>query len=265
VFDLDGTVYLGDALLPGAGEALEELKRGARVVYMTNKPLELPADYAAKLTRLGVPTSPAEVVSSTDALVLYLRERAPRARLFCVSERVVADLLVAEGFELSDEPDRVDVVVVSFDRTFDYRKLQIAFDAVRAGARIVATNIDPFCPVPGGGGLPDAAAMLAAVEACTGATAEAVVGKPSAHMAATALARLGVPAADTLLVGDRLLTDMRMARQAGMASALVLTGATSPEQLEASPEQPDFVIEGLADLLPDARSTVPDRPSRAVS
>jgi HAD superfamily hydrolase (TIGR01450 family) len=250
VFDLDGTVYLGDALLPGAGDALAALKRQARVIYMTNKPLELPADYAAKLTRLGVETAPDDVVSSTDALLLYLAEHAPGARVFCVAEPVVRDLLIDHGYRHTETAGEIDVVVVSFDRTFDYRKLQIAFDAVRAGARIVATNIDPYCPVPGGGGLPDAAAMLAAVEACTGARAEAVVGKPSAHMAATALARLGVPPGDAMLVGDRLLTDMRMARDAGMASALVLTGATTLEQVRAAAEQPDYVIDGLGRLLP---------------
>lgn len=257
VFDLDGTVYLGDALLPGAGAALAALKRHARVIYMTNKPLELPADYAAKLTKLGVPTPTEDVVSSTDALLLYLAEHAPGARVFCVAEPVVTNLLIAHGYRHTETAGEIDVVVVSFDRTFDYRKLQIAFDAVRAGARIVATNIDPYCPVPGGGGLPDAAAMLAAVEACTGARAEAVVGKPSAHMAATALARLGVPPADAMLVGDRLLTDMRMARDAGMASALVLTGATTLEQVRAAATQPDYVIDGLDRLLP-AAVTGPD-------
>lgn len=259
VFDLDGTVYLGDALLPGAGAALAALKRVARVVYMTNKPLELPTDYAAKLTRLGVPTAPDDVVSSTDALLLYLAEHAPGARVFCVAEPVVTNLLAEHGYPRTETAGEIDVVVVSFDRTFDYPKLQIAFDAVRAGARIVATNIDPYCPVPGGGGLPDAAAMLAAVEACTGARAEAVVGKPSVHMASTALARLGVPPADALLVGDRLLTDMRMAREAGMASALVLTGATTLEQVRSAAEQPDFVIDGLGRLLP-AASELPGTP-----
>lgn len=257
VLDLDGTVYLGDALLPGAGQTLAALRRHARVVYMTNKPLELPADYAAKLTKLGVPTTEHDVVSSTDALLLYLAEHAPGARVFCVAEPVVTNLLIERGYRHTETAGEIDVVVVSFDRTFDYRKLQIAFDAVRAGARIVATNIDPYCPVPGGGGLPDAAAMLAAVEACTGARAEAVVGKPSAHMAATALARLGIPPADAMLVGDRLLTDMRMAREGGMASALVLTGATTLEQVRAAAEQPDYVIDGLDRLLPPA-TPLPD-------
>ncbi len=97
VFDLDGTVYLGDKLLPGAKETLGELKRLSKVVYLTNKPLQMPADYAAKLTRLGVETSPEEVVSSTDALLLYLREHAPEARLFVIGERPLIRLLRSAG------------------------------------------------------------------------------------------------------------------------------------------------------------------------
>ncbi|MDQ3793177.1 MAG: HAD family hydrolase, partial [Actinomycetota bacterium] len=155
VFDLDGTVYLGEQLLPGAKATLDELKARSNVVYLTNKPLEVPADYAAKLTRLGVATRPEEVISSTDALLLYLGRRAPGARLFVVGERPLIQLLTQSGYEVAQEAGGVDVVVVSFDRTFDYRKLKVAFDAVRGGARIVATNPDAYCPTPDGGGLPD--------------------------------------------------------------------------------------------------------------
>lgn len=249
VFDLDGTVYLGDELLPGAKETLGELKRLSKVVYLTNKPLEMPADYAAKLTRLGVETFPDEVVSSTDSLLLYLERHAPNARLFVVGEPPLVGLLADAGYEVVGEAGGVDVVVVSFDRTFDYAKLQTAFDAVRAGARIIATNPDAYCPLPGGGGLPDCAAMLAAVEASTGARAEAIVGKPSHHMADALLERLGVPAREALLVGDRLATDVRMAKKAGMAGALVLTGATSLEEALGSADRPDYILGGLSDLL----------------
>jgi HAD superfamily hydrolase (TIGR01450 family) len=249
VFDLDGTVYLGDKLLPGAMETLGELKRLSRVVYLTNKPLQMPADYAAKLTRLGLETSPEEVVSSTDALLLYLKEHAPEARLFVIGEKPLVGLLRAGGYEVLDQADGVSVVVVSFDRTFDYHKLKVAFDAVRRGARIVATNPDAYCPTPDGG-LPDCAAMLAAVEASTGARAEAVVGKPSRHMARTVLDRLDVPARDTLLVGDRLATDIRLANECGMAGALVLTGATTLDEASLSADRPDYILGGLADLLP---------------
>jgi HAD superfamily hydrolase (TIGR01450 family) len=250
VFDLDGTLYLGEALLPGAREAVLALRAaGCRTIFLTNKPLERPSDYAAKLTRLGIETTSAEVVSSTDSLLRYLHRHAAGARLYPVAEPLLWELLRDDGWLLTEDPAEIDVVVVSFDRTFDYAKLQIAFDAVRAGARIVATNPDAYCPVPGGG-LPDCAAMLAAIEACTGVRAEAVVGKPSPHMAATLLERLALDAERTLLVGDRLATDMRMAIEAGMAAALVLTGATTRAEIEASPIHPLYVLESVADVVP---------------
>ena len=141
------------------------------------------------------------------------------------------------------------MVVVSWDRTFTYHKLERAFRAVRHGARIVATNPDPYCP-SSDGPLPDCAAMLAALEACTERRAEAIVGKPSQHMAEAVLSRIALPAADVAMVGDRLLTDVAMARRAGMVAVLVLTGATSREDLAAGgPMQPDLVVDDLAQLI----------------
>lgn len=262
VFDLDGTLYLGDALLPGARDAVLALRAaGSKTVFLTNKPLERPSDYAAKLTSLGIPATPAEVVSSTDALLRYLARYAAGARLYPVAEPLLWDLLADAGWELTDDPARIDCVVVSFDRTFAYAKLQIAFDAVRAGARIVATNPDAWCPVPGGG-LPDCAAMLAAIEACTGTQAEAIVGKPSPHMAETLLDRLALVADRTLLVGDRLATDMRMAIEAGMAAALVLSGATTMADVVASPVHPRYVLESVAGIVPPGLPIPPPTPDR---
>lgn len=261
VFDLDGTVYLGDRLLPGAAATIEAVRAAdARVVFLTNKPLDAPATYAAKLSTLGIPATAADVVSSTDALLRYLRVHAPGVRILPVTEALLVEMLREAGHTVldpvSDDPTGADLVLVSWDRTFDYAKLVAAFRAIRAGARLVATNPDPFCPTPDGD-LPDCAAMLAAIEASTGAQAEAIVGKPSPHMAAALLDRLALPAGDTILVGDRLMTDVRMAQAAGMASALVLSGATTAASLAASPIVPDYVLHRLADLLPVGRSPVP--------
>jgi HAD superfamily hydrolase (TIGR01450 family) len=255
VFDLDGTLYLGEALLPGAAETLEAIRaNGSRVAFLSNKPLDAPATYAAKLTALGIPAGPEEVVTSTDALIRYLGAHAPDATILPIAEPLLVDMLRDAGFRLAslDRPEDADLVVVSWDRTFDYGKLVAAFRAVRAGARLVATNPDPFCPTPDGD-LPDCAAMLAAIEASTGATAEAIVGKPSPHMAAALLERISLRAEDTVLVGDRLMTDVRMAHEAGMVSALVLTGATPRSAVGDAPYAPDYVLDGVAQILPADR------------
>lgn len=251
VFDLDGTVYLDEVLLPGAAATLAAVReRGAPHIFLTNKPLERSLVYAGLLRRLGVPTADDQVVSSLDALVLYLRRSASGARVLCVSERLVAEVLVEAGFEVvpHTQAESAELVVVSFDRTFDYQKLHAAYRAVKAGARIVATNPDRFCPTADGG-LPDCAAMLAAVEACTGVRAEAVVGKPSQHMAAAVLDRLRLPPERVLIVGDRLGTDIAMAAAAGMASALVLNGDSQVDDLATSEVQPGYLLDTIAGLL----------------
>ena len=257
IFDLDGTVYLGEELLPGAVEVVEAIRRADRqIIYLTNKPLEPSAAYAAKLTRLGLPTPEGDVVSSLDSLVQYMIRMHPSAPTLCVSEPLVAETLEKSGFPVVsvDNPEEAAVVVVSFDRTFDYRKLHAAFRAVRAGAVIVATNPDPYCPTPDGG-LPDCAAMLAAVEACTGEISEAIVGKPSDHMAAALLTRLGLSPERVLLVGDRAQTDVAMAHSAGMDSCLVLTGATGREAALLANPPPTYLANEIGSLLSMTPST----------
>ncbi len=252
IFDLDGTVYLGEALLPTAGETIRRLRElGRRTVFLSNNPTHTRAAYATKLTRLGLPTPEADIVNSTGVMVAFLRARMPGARLFVIGEAPLCDELRAAGFELADEAAGVQAVIASFDRTFVYRKLQIAFDAIRAGARFFATNGDRYCPVPGGGE-PDAAAIIAAIEACTNTRCEAIVGKPSPHTIAAILNLVQLPAADCLMTGDRLETDVQMGLEAGMAAALTLTGATTEAMLTASPIRPTYVVRSLAELLPGA-------------
>jgi phosphoglycolate/pyridoxal phosphate phosphatase family enzyme len=250
VFDLDGTVYLGDALLPGARRTVETLRAmGSRVVFLSNKPLQTRADYAAKLTHLGIPTSPDEVINSSWVLVRWLEREAPGVALFVIGEPPLLAELRAAGFHLTEQAAEVEFVVASFDRAFDYRKLQIAFDAIRARARFVATNADRYCPTPTGG-LPDAAAIIGAIEGCTGKSVEVVVGKPSPITARAILDRLQLPASECIIVGDRLETDILMGQEAGMATGVVLTGVTTPALLAASEIQPDYVLHRLDELLP---------------
>ena len=249
LFDLDGTVTLGDALLPTAGETITRLRAaGRRTLFLSNNPSRTAADYAARLTRLGLPTPAGDVVNSSLVMVDFLKRQMPGARLFVVGEASLCGELAAAGFELADEAAGVDAVIASFDRTFTYRKLQIAFDAIRGGARFFATNSDRYCPTPDGG-QPDAAAMIAAIEAATNTQVEAVVGKPSPIMAEAALARLGLPPERCLMIGDRLETDVLFGLNVGMAAALTLTGATSEAEAAASSIRPTYMMRTLNELL----------------
>lgn len=249
VFDLDGTLYLGDRAIPGAPETVAGLRAlGARVAFLSNKPIEPAASYAAKLTRLGIPAAAGEVLNSSIVMARYLQRTAPGARVYLIGEEPLAAELRQRGLELVTDPLAAEYVVVSWDRQFTYRKLNDALQAIRRGARFVATHPDRTCPVEGGE-VADAAGMIGAIEGVTGKKVELVTGKPSSITAQEALAILGLPAAECIMVGDRLETDMRMGREAGMATALVLTGITRREQVESSPWKPDYVLESVAGLV----------------
>jgi NagD protein len=150
---------------------------------------------------------------------------------------------------LTEEPAEIDTVVAAFDRTFDYRKWNIAFQAIKFhGAHFVATNPDRTCPVEGGE-IPDCAGIIAALEVTTGIKCELIAGKPSPMMIQAGAALLGVPPDQCLVVGDRLETDILMGREAGAKTAVVLTGVTRREHLATSPVQPDYVLENIGGIL----------------
>jgi HAD superfamily hydrolase (TIGR01450 family) len=256
-FDLDGTVYLGDHLLAGAKRLVEELRRrGLAVRFLSNNPTRDPEHVAAKLERLGLPTPVEEVVNTVVTMTRWLLDNAPDAVVYPIAEPPLVRALEKAGIRLSDDPAEIDVVVASYDRGFSYAKLQIAFDAIwfHKRARLVATNPDRFCPFPGGRGEPDCAAVVAAIEACTGARCEVTTGKPDPAMLHAALAGLDVAPADCVMVGDRLSTDIRMALDTGLVAALVLTGETRAEDLQRLPasDAPELVLDRIDRLLPPA-------------
>lgn len=187
------------------------------------------AQYAATLTQMGLPTREDDVVTTVVTMTRWLLDHAPDAVVFPIAE-------------------------ASLIRAFDDRTLQITFDAIwfHGRARLVATNPDRYCPMPGGHGEPDRAAVVAAIEACSGTTCEVNVGKPDPEMLRAALADLDVDPARAVMVGDRLGTDILLAHTAGTSSALVRTGETRPQDLIGVPVEqlPDLVLERVDQLLP---------------
>lgn len=248
LLDLDGTVYLGERLIPGADAAIAALRAaGRRVAFLSNKPLQTRTEYAAKLTRLGVPAAPDDVINSSLVLARYLRDRDPGAPVFVIGEPPMQEEMRAHGFEVRPD-ERVRWVVIAFDRTFDYAKLNTALQAVRQGARLIATNPDRTCPVEGGE-IPDCAGMIAAVEAVTDRKVEAIVGKPSPIILEIALAALGVPAGEAVIVGDRIDTDIVMGRRLGLGTVLVLSGVTRADDPRIAAIAPDHVVRSIEDLV----------------
>jgi HAD superfamily hydrolase (TIGR01450 family) len=254
-FDLDGTIYLGDELLPGAKRLIETLReRGKRVVFLSNNPTKDPEMYSEKLTKLGLPTPPEETVNTIVTMTEWLLQNHPDATVFPISEEPLKNALRRAGIKMSENAEEIDIVIASYDRTFEYRKLQIAFDAIwfHGRARLVTTNPDRYCPFPGGRGEPDAAAIVGAIEACTAAKCEVNVGKPDPIMLETIMGMVGLDASECVMTGDRLYTEIRMALDAGMPSAVVLTGETTAAMLDAEAEEnrPDYVLDRIDRLIP---------------
>ena len=255
VFDLDGTIYLGDELLPGARRLVLKLREmDKRVVFLSNNPTKDPEMYVEKLTNLGLPTDASEVVNTVVTMTQWLLQNHPDATVFPIGEEPLKNALREAGIKMSEDPELIDIVIASYDRGFDYRKLQIAFDAIwfHKHAMLVTTNPDRYCPFPGGRGEPDAAAIVGAIEGCTGAKCQVNVGKPDPIMMKTIMDLMGLDAKDCVMSGDRLYTDIRMGLDAGMPSAVVLTGDTTAESLAEEPEEnvPEYVLARIDHLIP---------------
>ena len=264
LLDLDGTVYLGDELLPGSYSLVTELRRlGRRTLFLSNNPTRDPEMYAEKLGKLGLPTPTTHIVNPVITMVAWLRREVPDARVFVIGEEPLRRAIERAGIEMTEQPAEIDIVIASYDRGFTYRKLQIAFDALwqYRRARLITTNPDAYCPMAGGRGEPDSAAIVAAIEASTGARCEVNVGKPDPVMLQTALEILGLTPADCVMVGDRLYTDIAMAVDTGVDSALVLTGESTRAMVESTPRdrRPSFVLDRIDQLLPplDEREPLP--------
>jgi arabinose operon protein AraL len=229
IIDLDGTVYRGDRLVPGADEGIERR-----------------ADYSEKLTQIGVPADRDDVINSGWVTARHVAEHHPDAEVFVVGERPLVEELQRAGVHTTREAPG-DVLVVSMDREFDYRKLELALRTVEDGAPFLATNPDRTCPTEDGA-IPDAAGMIGAVEGVSGREPDAVLGKHAETMVETAVDSLGVPPEACLMIGDRLATDIAMGERAGMRTVLVRSGVTSEAALADAAVEPDHVLNSLADV-----------------
>lgn len=247
---MDGTVYLGERLLPGAVRLLEVLEmRGCRHLFLTNNSSKDSRQYVDKLRRLGLPATTEDVLTSGAATALYLHRLRPGARVFVVGTPALEADFSAQGFIVTAEAP--DVAVLGFDTTLTYAKLWKLCDLVGDGLPYLATHPDLVCPTETGT-MPDAGALIAAVRAATGRDPDAIIGKPNRLMAEMAAERLGLPLESLAMVGDRLYTDVALGAAAGIPAVLVLSGETREADLPGAAHTPDLVVGDvgeLADLL----------------
>lgn len=249
IVDLDGTVYRGGELLPGAAAGIDAFRAaGVDLLFFSNNPLRDGESYVEHLRDLGLDVADGEACSAGVATTEYLlREHASDDILLIGDEGLERQFRDAD-LSLTDDPDRCDVLVASWTTAFDFEDMTTALRAVDDDTTFVGTDPDRTFPMANGELVPGSGAIIGSVAAVVGRDPDAVLGKPSDAARDLALDRLGVPAAECLVVGDRLDTDLLLGDRAGMTTVLVLTGVTERGDVADGEVQPDYVIDGLGDI-----------------
>ena len=270
LLDMDGTLYLDDRLFPGAADFLAKIRAcGGKYLFLTNNSSKGVDAYVAKMTRLGVPAAAADFLTSVDALIVFLQKTygaaVKKKKMYVVGTRSFCAQLAAAGFLLTETPDDdTALLILGFDRELTYRKLE---DACRLLARGVqearmsgdakaaaglsavdyyATNPDWVCPTAFGS-VPDCGSMAWMLEKATGRLPK-FIGKPEPEMALLAMAQCGCSAAETLLIGDRLYTDIACGNRAGVDTAFVLSGEGTLADLAKGQGKPTYIFKNIAEV-----------------
>lgn len=246
LFDMDGTLYLGDDVYDGAIELINELPTlGKKYIYLTNNSSRAGTDYITRLKRLGFPCEKENVFTSGMATAMYLNQNYSGAHVYLVGTQAFRRELLSYGINLVE--DNADVVVVGFDTELVYEKLNKAVHFLRRGAAFIAANPDWVCPMPNDEVLPDCGSICALLTASSGKEPK-YIGKPNRSMIDVISAMTGIHNEKICCVGDRLYTDIAVAQNAGAVSVLVLSGETDMAMVDAASDKPDYILPSVQDL-----------------
>jgi HAD superfamily hydrolase (TIGR01450 family) len=245
LLDLDGTVYLGRDVVPGAVDAISRLRSmGKKIYFCSNNSSKTKSEYVERLTGLGIEASEDQIVLSTDGLIEYLN-RQKVDNIHILGTNSFKKTFLDEGFRI--DSDKPEYVVLGYDTELNYQKLSTACRNINNGVDMLATHCDAFCPTEDGP-VPDIGAIIEMLKATTGKEPVKVFGKPNAEMVEPLIRTFLLDPRKTMIVGDRLHTDIRMAGNFDCHGMLVLSGETSRDQVETSPDQPDFILNSLGHL-----------------
>jgi 4-nitrophenyl phosphatase len=248
LLDLDGTIYRGATLIPGAKNFIEHLRKNrVPYVFLTNNSSMGASDYVKKITGLGIPAGRENIFTSGQATGFYLSRKKRGLRVFVVGTAALAKELARYGCTTVDGSGAVDFVVVGFDTELTYKKIRIAGEHIDRGAGYIATNPDYVCPVESGRSIPDCGSICFMIEQATGKKPY-VIGKPRPEMVKLICRRNGVAFAKTALIGDRLYTDIAAGRNAGVFTVCVLSGESTRNDIARSSVKPDGIIESVNTL-----------------
>lgn len=244
VLDMDGTIYLGENILPGAIEFVKTARKtGRKVVFFTNNASKNPNNYVEKLNRMGFGAERCDVVTAGDVTIEYLKRHHKGEPVYLVGTPALEQSFIENGITLSEN---AKIVVSSFDTTLTYEKLVIACDLIRNGAKFYCTHPDFNCPTENGF-IPDSGAIAALITASTGIEPK-YFGKPYKETADMISALFNVPFSETAIVGDRLYTDIALGKNNGLMSVLVLSGETKIEDVNQS-NAPDIILNGIGEII----------------
>ncbi|MGQ9490807.1 MAG: HAD-IIA family hydrolase [Anaerolineae bacterium] len=247
IFDMDGVIYRGNTVLPGAAEFIAALRRaGIPYLFLTNNSTTPPAAVARRLIGMEIPATADDVLGSAEATAAILAAERPGCAVYVIGEAGIREALSGAGLRLTDDHRQAEAVVVGMDRDATYARLRDAALAIQRGAAFIATNTDRSLPTEEGL-IPGAGALVGMLEIATGVKARAI-GKPEPGIFHLALHRLGTPAELTAVVGDRPETDILGGRRAGLRTIAVLTGVGTAEDFAALQPGPDWVFPDLQAL-----------------
>ncbi len=251
VLDMDGTIYLDSTPLPGAIDFCNEITGRCKMAYFTNNASKNPMDYVEKLTRIGFPASRDTIITSGDVTIDYLNTFHKGVPVYLVGTPALEESFAKGGIPLSEN---ADIVVVSFDLTLTYEKLEHACTLIRRGAKFYSTHPDINCPTADGF-IPDSGAICAAITLSTGVEPR-YFGKPNAETADMLCRFSGLDKSEIAMVGDRLYTDIALGKKNGLLSILVMSGETTPDMLRNATGDcvPDLVFDGIYDILKEVKA-----------
>lgn len=248
LFDMDGTLYLGDRLFDFTNQLLATIKAsGGRYLFMTNNSSKSVVDYIKKLQKLGINAVYEDFITSSQATAFYLKKHHPGARLYVCGTQSLKDELCREGFTVTEALDQVDCIIMGFDTELTFKKLEdVCKLLLSRELPYIATNPDYVCPTEYGS-VPDCGSVCDMIYNAT-KKRPVVIGKPQALMPQLAMEMAGYSKEQTVVIGDRIYTDIKSGLNAGAVTALVLSGETTREILDASPEKPHFVFDSAATI-----------------
>jgi len=247
LIDMDGVLVSGRTIIPGADQFLERLKaRGAKYLVLTNNPLYTPGDLAHRLQTTGLDIPAERLFTSAMATARFLQAQKPNGVAFVIGESGLTEAIHSVGYVITD--DHPDYVVLGETYSYNLAQITKAIRLIAEGAHFIATNPDPSGPSEKGL-VPACGAMAALIERASG-TSPFFVGKPNPLMMRTAINYLGVHSEDTVMIGDRMDTDIVAGVESGMETVLVLSGVTRREEVSRYPYQPTRIVESVAEIEP---------------